>query len=166
MEAADQALYLTQSQYIDTGPTCCGTGPVTSGACQLKYQVLSRWYDSARKNALQHVDLPLLQHTHSSQQAVVGLMMALIGSRSALLCACSWHRADVGFHRHLVSKPTSVRCRHIRPPAVGPMSGLIGIWSACPSMAQQAFCDPAAVGCRHRADVDMLAGTILVRLSM
>ena len=32
IEAADQTLYLTQSQYTDTGPTSASTDPTTPGA--------------------------------------------------------------------------------------------------------------------------------------
>ena len=34
MEAADQTLYLTQSQYTDTGPTSPSADPITPGAWQ------------------------------------------------------------------------------------------------------------------------------------
>ena len=34
IEGADQTLYLTQSQYTDTGPTSPGADPITPGACQ------------------------------------------------------------------------------------------------------------------------------------
>ena len=52
-EVADQALYLTQSQYTGTGPTSASAGPITPGAWQgslLEYQFLSHWYDSTQKN--------------------------------------------------------------------------------------------------------------------
>ena len=34
IQVADQTFHLTQSQYTDTGPTCPGTDPITSGAWQ------------------------------------------------------------------------------------------------------------------------------------
>ena len=34
IEAADQTFHLTQSQYIDTGPTCPSADPITPGAWQ------------------------------------------------------------------------------------------------------------------------------------
>ena len=34
IEVTDQTVYLTQSQYTDTGPTSPNTDPITPGACQ------------------------------------------------------------------------------------------------------------------------------------
>ena len=52
MEAADQTVHLTQSQYTDTGPTSPSADPITPGAWQGSHgsaNFLSHWYDSAPK---------------------------------------------------------------------------------------------------------------------
>ena len=49
IEVADQTLYLTQSQYTDTGPTSPSTDPIMPGAWQGSHwsaNFLSHWYDS------------------------------------------------------------------------------------------------------------------------
>ena len=53
IEAADQNLYLTQSQYTDIGPTSPSTDPTTPGAWQVATGVpfLSHWYDSTPKKS-------------------------------------------------------------------------------------------------------------------
>ena len=50
IEVADQAFFLTHSQYTDTGPTCLR---ITAGAWQGSHWsaiLYSHWYDSTRKN--------------------------------------------------------------------------------------------------------------------
>ena len=54
IQVADQTFYLTQSQYIDTGPTSPSADPVSPGAwqgCPLECQFLSHWYDSTPKKS-------------------------------------------------------------------------------------------------------------------
>ena len=51
IEVADQTLYLTQSQYTDTGPTSPSADPITPGAWQG-----SHWYDSTPKKSLHKRD--------------------------------------------------------------------------------------------------------------
>ena len=64
LEVADQTLYLTRSQYTDTGPTspCADPDRVVTGVL-----FLSHWYDSTRKNPvaskIRTRDLPLSRRT-------------------------------------------------------------------------------------------------------
>ena len=53
IEVADQTLYLTQSQYADTGPTSNSADPITPGAWQGSHwsATLSHWYDSTPKKS-------------------------------------------------------------------------------------------------------------------
>ena len=54
IEVADQAFYLTQSQYTDTGPTSPSADPVTPGAWQGSHwsaNFLNHWDDSAPKKS-------------------------------------------------------------------------------------------------------------------
>ena len=70
IEGADQACYLTQPQYTDTGPTSPSADPVTPGAWQGSHwsaNFSSHWYDSTRKNpvasGIRARDLPLSRRT-------------------------------------------------------------------------------------------------------
>ena len=52
IEVADPTMYLTQSQYTDTGPTSPSADPITPGAWQGSHwsaNFLSHWYDSTPK---------------------------------------------------------------------------------------------------------------------
>ena len=52
-EIADQTVYLTQSQYTDTGPTSPRADPIMPGAWRGSHwstSFLSPWYESTRKN--------------------------------------------------------------------------------------------------------------------
>ena len=54
IEVADPTFYLTQSQYIDTGPTSPSADPISPGAWQGSHwecQCLSHWYDSTSKKS-------------------------------------------------------------------------------------------------------------------
>ena len=54
IEVADQTIYLTQSQYTDTGPTSPSADPITPGAWQGSHwnaNFLSHWYDSTPKKS-------------------------------------------------------------------------------------------------------------------
>ena len=59
IEAADQTVYLTQSQYTDTGPTSPSADPKTPGAWQGSHwsaNFLSQWYDSTPKKSRRQRD--------------------------------------------------------------------------------------------------------------
>ena len=54
IQVADPTVYLTQSQYTDTGPTSPSADPITPGAFagySLGCQFLRQWYDSTPKNS-------------------------------------------------------------------------------------------------------------------
>ena len=65
IEVADQTLYLTQSQYTDTGQTSPSADPIMPGTWQRSHW--SAWYDSTRKNPvasrIRTPDLPLQRRT-------------------------------------------------------------------------------------------------------
>ena len=59
IEVADQTFYLTQSQYIDTGPTSPSADPITPGSWQGSHwsaNFLSHWYDSTPKKSRRKCD--------------------------------------------------------------------------------------------------------------
>ena len=79
IEAADQTFYLTQSQYIDTGPTSPSADPVTPGAWQGNHWSANFWVTGTtwpRKNpsasGIRTRDRPLSRRTpyHQANKAV------------------------------------------------------------------------------------------------
>ena len=59
MQVADPTFHLTQSQYINTGPTSPSTDPITPGAWQGSHWsaiFLSLWYDSTPEKSRSKLD--------------------------------------------------------------------------------------------------------------